>query len=197
MAQRMARLGLSDRFYSPQLPASPKAAIALALAWVNAQQQNQNEVQAQAPMAERLTIVGSSLGGFYASWLAEQLGCRAVLLNPAVKPPRDLQQYVGVTTQFHSDEPFEFKTEYVAELEALSVPAISRPARYFLIAATGDEVLDWREMVAFYAGARQRVIDGSDHGISEFEQYVDEVLTFCGIAPDVAPDTMPVNDIVH
>ncbi|HZG22812.1 MAG TPA: YqiA/YcfP family alpha/beta fold hydrolase [Herbaspirillum sp.] len=171
MGQRMAELGLQDDYLCPQLPASPAAAIALAGAMV-----------AGVDPAQ-LTVVGSSLGGFYATWLAEHLGCRAVLLNPAVKPPCDLESYVGVTTQYHSDEPFEFKHEYIAELRSLVVPAISRPQRYLLLAATGDEVLDWREMVAHYPGARQIVIQGSDHGMAEFVDYLDEVLAFCGIAP--------------
>ncbi|MET3433165.1 putative esterase YcpF (UPF0227 family) [Herbaspirillum seropedicae] len=171
MGQRMADLGLQEHYLCPQLPASPAAAIALAGALV-----------AQVEPAQ-LTVVGSSLGGFYATWLAERLGCRAVLLNPAVKPPRDLESYVGVSTQYHSDEPFEFKHEYIAELQTLVVPAITRPERYFLIAATGDEVLDWREMVAHYPLARQTVIQGSDHGIAEFADYLDEVLAFCGVDP--------------
>ncbi|WP_075255952.1 YqiA/YcfP family alpha/beta fold hydrolase [Herbaspirillum camelliae] len=171
MGQRMADLGLQDHYLCPQLPASPAAAIALAGAMV-----------ADVEPAQ-LTVVGSSLGGFYATWLAERLGCRAVLLNPAVKPPRDLESYVGVSTQYHSDEPFEFKREYIAELQALVVPAITRPERYFLIAATGDEVLDWREMVAHYPLARQTVIQGSDHGIAEFADYLDEVLAFCDVDP--------------
>lgn len=171
MGQRMAELGLQDDYLCPQLPASPAAAIALAGALV------------AGVDPARLTVVGSSLGGFYATWLAEHLGCRAVLLNPAVKPPRDLESYVGVSTQYHSDEPFEFKHEYIAELRSLVVPAISRPQRYLLLAATGDEVLDWREMVAHYPGARQIVIQGSDHGMAEFVDYLDEVLAFCGVAP--------------
>ena len=171
MGQRMAELGLQDDYLCPQLPASPAVAIALAGAMV-----------AGVDPAQ-LTVVGSSLGGFYATWLAEHLGCRAVLLNPAVKPPRDLESYVGVSTQYHSDEPFEFKHEYIAELRSLVVPAISRPQRYLLLAATGDEVLDWREMVAHYPGARQIVIQGSDHGMAEFVDYLDEVLAFCGVAP--------------
>jgi predicted esterase YcpF (UPF0227 family) len=174
MAGRMRQLGLADSYYCPQLPASPEAAVGLALEWAERQR-----VAQQPPAA--LSIVGSSLGGFYATWLAERLGCRAVLLNPAVQPPRDLRQYVGVSTQFHSDQPFEFKAEYMAQLRALTVPAITRPERYFLIAATGDEVLDWREMVGHYPGARQCIIQGGDHGISEFDPYIDEVLAFCGV----------------
>jgi len=170
--QRLGELGLAHLYRCPQLPASPFAAAELALSLAR-------EMTAGG---EELSVVGSSLGGYYANWLAEKIGCRAVLLNPAVQPPRDLENYVGVTTAYHSDEVFEFKREYIDELKALRVEAITRPERYFLVAATGDEVLDWREMAAHYAGARQFVIEGSDHGISEFEQYVDAVLEFCGIA---------------
>lgn len=164
---RMGELNRADQLACPQLPASPKAAIALALSLV------------EGVPASELAIIGSSLGGYYATWLAEHLGCRAVLLNPAIVPLKDLDQHVGVTTAWHSDEPFEFKPEYIGELRALAVPAVTQPERYFLIAATGDEVLDYRDMVAHYPGARQHVIEGSDHAIGEFADHVDEVLAFC------------------
>ncbi|TCS36875.1 hypothetical protein EDC30_10595 [Paucimonas lemoignei] len=170
LGERLRELGRGNEYVCPQLPASPRQAIELA----------QQLIKGVPP--QELTLIGSSLGGFYATWLAEQTGCRAVLLNPAVKPPRDLERYVGVTTAYHSDEPFEFKHEYIAELQALAVSATTRPQRYFLIAATGDEVLDWREMTAHYPSARQHVIEGSDHGLSDFADYMDDVLAFCGIA---------------
>lgn len=173
VGDRMEQMGRAAELFCPQLPASPDAAMALA----------QTLVGHVAP--HELAIIGSSLGGFYATWLAERLGCRAVLLNPAVNAFQDLDQHVGVSTEYHSDQPFEFKREYIDQLRAMAVPAITRPERYFLIAATGDEVLDYRTMVSHYAGARQRVIDGSDHAISEFPQYVDEVLAFC-LAADAA-----------
>jgi predicted esterase YcpF (UPF0227 family) len=167
VARKMAELGRIDELACPQLPASPQEAMALAVALVG-----------DTP-ADRLAIVGSSLGGYYATWLAEQFGCRAVVLNPAVNPLKDLDQHVGVTTAWHSDQPFEFKREYIDQLRALKVERITRPERYFLIAATGDEVLDYRDMVACYAGARQLVIDGSDHALAEFADHVDDVLAFC------------------
>jgi predicted esterase YcpF (UPF0227 family) len=167
---RMAALGRAHELICPQLPASPKAAMDLVLT-----------------LAERhadkgpdgIAVIGSSLGGFYATWLAERFGCRAALVNPAVDPLKDLDKQVGVTTAWHSSEPFEFKRAYIDELAALKVDRITRPERYFLLAATGDEVLDYRDMVAHYAGAQQHVIEGSDHAVSEFEQYVDQVLAFC------------------
>jgi uncharacterized protein len=165
---RMQARGRANELICPQLPASPKEAIALCIKLVD-----------RYP-ADGLAIIGSSLGGFYATWLAEQLCCRAALLNPAVNPLKDLEKHVGVTTAWHSDEPFEFKREYIDELAALRIERITQPQRYYLLAATGDEVLDYRDMVSHYAGATQHVIEGSDHAISEFEQYVDEVLAFCG-----------------
>jgi predicted esterase YcpF (UPF0227 family) len=170
VGERMAALGLQDQLLSPQLPASPKLAMELALQLV------------QGVNPDELAIIGSSLGGYYATWLAERLGCRAVLLNPAVVPQLDLGAHVGLTQAYHSDDPFEFKQEYIAELRALAVPAITRPQRYYLIAATGDEVLDYRTMLAHYQGARQTIIEGSDHAISGFDQYLERVLAFCGVA---------------
>lgn len=169
LAERLQARGHCSDYFCPQLPASPRAAI------------DQAAEIAGRVSPEDLTLIGSSLGGYYATWLAEKIGCRAVLLNPAVKPPRDLEKYVGVTTNYHSDAPFEFKAEYIDALRALAVDAITVPERYFLIAATGDEVLDWKEMVAHYPRARHRVIQGSDHGLADFADYMDEVLAFCGI----------------
>ncbi len=167
IARRMVQLGRGADFACPQLPASPREAVAL--------------VRQEFAPAAGDTLVGSSLGGFYATALAEGLGCRAVLLNPAVHPAADLRGETGATTMYHSDDPFEFRPEYLDELRALEVAAITFPGRYFLIAAKGDELLDWRQMVARYPGARQKVLEGSDHGMSDFAAYLDEVLAFAGV----------------
>ena len=179
IGETLAAAGRTDDYACPQLPASPAAAIALALS-----------IAREVPAAQ-LTLIGSSLGGYYATWIAEQLGCRAVLLNPAVQPPRELAHFVGISNAYHSAVPFEFKHAYIDELRALAVPAITRPERYFLLAATGDEVLDWREMQAHYQGARQHIIDGSDHGISGFAAYLEMVLAFCDAVPNSGPDQAP------
>lgn len=170
MAQAMAERGRQADWCCPQLPASPKAAAELA-------HQQARRLLDGLP-AHHLTVVGSSLGGYYATWLAEQLGCRAVLLNPAVHAARDLATQVGEHTMYHSAAPFVFLPEYVQELQALDVPRLTQPQRYFLVAATGDEVLDWREMRDRFGGCRQRIIDGSDHGLSDFAHWMPEVLEF-------------------
>lgn len=169
LAAHMQALGRGDEYLCPQLPASPRAAVELVL-----------DIASEVNPA-KLTLIGSSLGGYYATYVAEKLGCRAVLLNPAVFAARDLATQVGVKTQYHTNEPFEFKAGYIDELKALAVDKITHPERYFLMAATGDELLDSREMVAHFASARQHIIDGSDHGISDFAEYAGEVLAFCGV----------------
>ncbi len=157
------------RFVCPQLPASPAAAMALACEFI----------EDRGDAARDWALIGSSLGGYYATWLAERYGCRAALLNPAVMAVEDLSGYVGELTMYHSGEPFEWRAEYLHELQALRVDQITRPERYLLLAATGDEVLDWKQMRDHYPGAKQHIIEGSDHAISEFVDYVDEVADFC------------------
>ena len=102
-------------------------------------------------------------------------------------PPDQWRKDGGIKWTFRvydmDGRPFEFKDEHVAELRALTVGAITFPARYFLIAAKGDELLDWRDMVAHYPGARHKVLEGSDHGLADFPDYLDEVLEFAGVLP--------------
>ena len=134
--------------------------------------------------AERMAVVGSSLGGFYATALAERRGCRAVVLNPAVDPARDLAAHIGEQTTWHDPtERFFFRPEYIHELRALESGALAHPERYFAVIAKGDELLDWREMTARYAGARVRLLEGSDHALSDFEQHIDAVLDFLARVP--------------
>jgi predicted esterase YcpF (UPF0227 family) len=167
MRTELAARGRAGDFVCPQLPVSPRAAVNVALA------------SAALEDPSKLAVVGSSLGGYYATWVAEQVGCRAVLLNPAVFPYRELAAQLGRHRVFSSDQTVEWTADHLAELQAVDTAHISRPERYFLVAATGDEVIDWRTMTAKYVGCRQRVIQGSDHALSDFDRHLDEVLDFC------------------
>lgn len=125
-----------------------------------------------------LTVIGSSLGGYYANYLAEYWQCRAVVLNPSVQPMQTLQQYVGQQKYYHSNQDFEFKPEYLDELAALAPSRPTDPKRYYLLACKGDEVLDWRDMASWYQGSHGRILEGGNHSISEFERWMPEVLEF-------------------
>lgn len=131
----------------------------------------------------RMAVVGSSLGGYYATWLAEQRGCKAVLLNPAVFAARDLARHVGSHPVWHEPEQqIVFTTEHVDELRSLQCAAIADPSRYYLLAAKGDTVLDWREMVQRYPGAQVHLLEQGDHGLSDFEDHLDAVLQFLDLS---------------
>jgi uncharacterized protein len=154
----------------PQLPPSPRAAMALI-----------GSILAGWP-AGRFAVAGSSLGGFYATAVAEAHGCPAALLNPAVDPARDLAAHIGEQTAWHDPaDRFVFRPAYVDELRALTPAAITRPGRYFVVVAKGDEVLDWREMVGRYPGAQIRLLEGSDHALSDFDEHLPALLRFLGL----------------
>ncbi|MEY4752254.1 MAG: hypothetical protein RIQ60_4468 [Pseudomonadota bacterium] len=157
----------------PQLPASPRAAVELIRRTV-----------AGWPV-ERTLVLGSSLGGWYATVLAECLGpaCRVVLINPAVFPARDLATYIGELPQCHDPaQHIFFQASYIDELHALQPGPVSQPQRYCTIIAQGDEVLDWREMSARYADTQLTLLDGGDHALSDFEQHLPHILRFAGLA---------------
>jgi len=167
LQQALRARGRLAEYRCPQLPASPRRAIDETMRLLDA-----------GPAGD-VALIGSSLGGYYATWLAERVGCRAVLLNPAIRPQDDLGRHLGVQPVYFSDASIDFRSEHLAELEEIDIRSITRPDRYFLIAATGDAVIDYRTMTRKYAGARQRVIEGSDHELSDFAHYIEEVLAFC------------------
>lgn len=162
----MEAVGIGDRFCCPQLPVSPFAAIELAEQLIKA---------ADWPV----TLVGSSLGGYFATWLTErhwQHIHRVVLVNPAVLAQQSLQEFVGPQTNWHTGEAFEFTQGHVAELKALDVPLVRHQERYWLLVEAGDEVLDYRLAVAKYRDARQTVLEGGDHSFTRWTDYLDEVI---------------------
>ena len=158
LAEEMARRGLAEHFVCPQLSPVPDEAAA------------------------------SSLSGHYANFLAEKHGLNAILINPAVPQGDflrgavdylDLAKFVGEHTHFHSGEAFSFTEAHAAQLKA----QVSRPSpgRYWLLLETGDEVLDYRQAQDFYAGCRQTVLEGGDHGFASFAEFVPQIIEFAGL----------------
>ncbi len=170
MARHMATRHPSVTWWCPQLPPSPRQAMAGVLRGI-----------ADWPRVS-MAVVGSSLGGFYATWVAQTTGCRAVLLNPAVDPARDLQTYIGEQSNWHDPtQRFFFRSEFVQELRDLALPELTQAQRYMAVIAKGDELLDWREMHARYAGAHIHLLEGGDHALSDFESHLPAVMAFLGL----------------
>ena len=165
--RRMEALGRAADFACPELPHRPAEAIALLARLVSAH-------------PKHTALIGSSLGGYYATWLAENHGVRAVLANPAVRPYELLEGAIGTQTNLYTGARYEFTRAHLEELRALDVPRIT-PQRYLLIVRTGDEVLDYRDAVARYRGAEAIVDEGGDHGFGDFDRYLDRALAFAGV----------------
>lgn len=167
LGRYLAERGLAAEYACPALP--PFASEAIRRAEQYLERQN-------------VCFVGSSLGGFYATWLAEKHGVRAVLVNPAIDPHVGLRAYLGPQKNLHTGEPYELTEAHLAEWEKLYLPRIS-PARYLLIVETGDEVLDYRRAVTRYAGAQQIVVQGGDHSLQSFPRHLPRILEFARAAP--------------
>ena len=173
LRQRLEALGRGAEFLAPALPVSPARASAL--------------LDELARRHRGAALVGSSLGGYYATWLAERHGLNAALLNPAVRPYELLKDHVGPQQNLYTGERYELTRRHVDELSALEVDRVT-PARYLLIAASGDEVLDYRGAVERYRGCRSIVIEGGDHGLSSFADYLDLVIAHCSGRSHLPPD---------
>ena len=169
LCEYMEDRGIAANFIAPDLSFEPTAAI------------TQLASAGEGIATNDLTIIGSSLGGFYANVLAEKLGYRAVLLNPSITPFETLRQYLGEQANIYTGEKFKFNSTHITQLEAMFVPRITQPSRYLLIVETGDEVLEYSAAVEYYQGAAQRVIPGGDHELKSFPQHIETVLQFAGI----------------
>ena len=165
LGEHLAAIGRTADSLCPALANNPREAIA-------------QVEDALAGYAGPVTLIGSSLGGFYATHLAEKHGWKAVLLNPAVHAHRLLRGALGPQKNWHTGETWELTEAHLAELTALDVPAITCPERYLLLVQTGDEVLDYRDAVAYYAGATHIIEAGGDHGFAGFERHFQTILDF-------------------
>ena len=161
MQRYMAARGLAEEFACPALPVDARGAVR-AIAKLKAD-----------------CYVGSSLGGYYATWLVERHGGRAVLINPAIDPHVGLRAYLGAQKNLYSGEPYQLTEGHLEHWRELYLSKVT-PERYLLLVETGDEVLDYRRAVERYAGAEQVVVQGGDHSLQSFEAHLPRILAFAG-----------------
>jgi predicted esterase YcpF (UPF0227 family) len=166
----MEERDLGGQYCCPALPPLPERAIAVV------------EAEIAKHPRDSITLIGSSLGGFYSTYLAERHDLCAVLINPAVYPHDGLRAYLGVQCNLHTHQQYELTEEHLRQWERLYLPSI-RTQRYLLLVETGDEVLDYREALEKYRDARQIVIAGGDHSLASFPEHLSAIMCFAGLAP--------------
>lgn len=165
LGRTLAERGLAGRYACPALP--PRASEALA--------------RIEPLLAPGACLVGSSLGGYYATWLAEKHDLKAVLINPAIDPHVGLRAYLGLQQNLYTGERYELTEAHLREWQGIYAPRIT-PSRYLLLVETGDEVLDYRKALERYAGCEQVVVQGGDHSLQSFPQHLPRLLRFAGLA---------------
>lgn len=157
------------RYHVPALPYDPQQACAIL------------DDAIQQCLPESVGLVGSSMGGFYGTVMAEKFNLPLVLINPAVRPFELLRDYLGENENIYTGEKYHFTEEHIQQLKKLDVESLTHPERYLLLTQTGDEVLDYRQGVEKYAGCRQIVETGGSHGFDGFERHLNTIFGFFGI----------------
>lgn len=177
----MRERGLAQALHIPQIPPQPGAAFAGLCELYDSLSEGDRQV----------AVAGSSLGGFYATALAQRYDCRAVLINPAVRPDILLQQYLGLNTNYHSPETWVLNESHIQQLRDLDIEPITRPERYLLLLQSGDETLDYRHALAKYRNCHAIVEQGGSHSFDGFENHLDRILSFCNV------NALPANGLDH
>lgn len=154
----------------PQLPSFPTEAAALLKELVEKYQPDY-----------QIGLIGSSLGGYLSVWLNHTYGLPAVVVNPAVKPYELLLDYLGEQCNPYTNERYQLEAHHVEELKALDVKKVERPRDFWLLQQTDDEVLDYRQAVARFAGAKQTVEQGGDHSFVGFERFTPSIIDFLAL----------------
>ena len=168
-------VNIADRLQIPQLSYVPAEAIYQLSVLVEAYLKS-NKIRKEC----QVCLIGSSLGGYYATWLAEQYDCRAVLINPAVRPYDFFEEYLGINTNYYTAEQYELTMEHIEQLREIEVEQISNPDRYLMMLQTGDEVLDYKLAIEKYAAVPSIVEEGGGHEFMGFDRHLETVLAFCG-----------------
>ncbi len=171
LIELMRHLGLSERLRVPDLHHHPRQAL----------------IQLESAIEElgRPLLVGSSLGGYYATHLAERHGLKAVLINPAVNPHQLFDGFLGTQQNLYTGESWELTHDHVVALAELEVPAPQDPQRIQVWLQTGDQTLDYRRAQAFYRACALRIEAGGDHSFQGFAARLPALLSFAGFAPEL------------
>lgn len=168
--QYMVANQYADRLLCPQIPEAPEEARAFLELLVEQHIEDFN-----------LSFVGSSLGGYYATYLAEKYSGTAVLVNPSVKPYETLAQYLGENKFYFEDGSWEFNETHIQQLKSIDTEIITAPERYMVLLQTGDETLDYRQAESKYSNSNCIIEQGGDHGFDRFERHIPKIIEFSKI----------------
>lgn len=154
-------------YYCPQLTPYP------------AQVQQQLEALVERLLPQPVYLMGSSLGGYWCTYLAEKYNLPAVLINPSVRPYEMMPEHLNTPlASYHSDAEYTLTAEHVKEIKSVECASITKPDNYWLMLQTGDEVLDYRQALEKYPNSKLLLEDGGDHSFQNFERHIAAAVEF-------------------
>lgn len=168
LASYLQQLGLERYYYAPFLPPAPQQIMPQLEQFIQQQQQ-------------QVILIGSSLGGFFASYLAERYQLKAVLINPAISPWRVINSYLGPYYCYYDQTTYEITLEHGIYLQQLAITQPSIAKNFLLLLQEGDEVLDYREALAKFSAAQHIIQPGGSHTFENFASVIPSILEFAGI----------------
>lgn len=167
------KINMPDILEVPLLSSDPAVAMEMLIGMVHKYSKQHS--------SRPLCFIGSSLGGYYATWLAEKFDCRVVLINPAVRPYELFEDFLGPNRNIYTGEEYTLTMEHVEVLRKYEVEHITKPDRYLLMLQTGDDILDYKLALEKYAAVPTIVEEGGSHEFRGFDRHLETVLAFCGI----------------
>jgi len=167
VTQYMSERNCLDLLLCPHIPFVPEEA-----------RQALERLVEQTLQHHSLNYIGSSLGGYYATYLAEKYSGSAVLINPSVKPYETLRTYLGSNKFYFDDGEWDFDESHIHQLETMKVEHITDPDRYLVLLQTGDETLDYREAEEKYEHCQCIIEQGGDHAFVGLERFLPQIMQF-------------------
>ena len=158
-------------FYCPQLASNPKGAIEQLEAIIQSSQSHSSWY-----------LMGSSLGGYFASYLSGKYNFPCILVNPAIKPFELLEDYLGEQVNPYTEEVYQVTKEHMVALKAIEPTApdfdTQKKNNYLVMVQTDDEVINYQQAVEKYQHCQLIVEQGGDHSFVGFEQHLPTIADF-------------------
>lgn len=170
LVQYFKQHNMQGQLLVPALSFEPQEAIQQALAAIRSLQTQEG--------IEQVFVMGSSLGGFYATYLGQTENLKAVLVNPAVRPFELLDKYLGPNKHYYDGQTYVLEMKHIEQLKALDIPHLNHPDNFLLLQQTGDETLDYRQASAKYLSCPSWLEAGGNHSFEGFIDRLEMIFTF-------------------
>ena len=128
-----------------------------------------------------IVFIGSSLGGYYASYFSTKLKTKSVLINPAIPPLRDFEMYLGENENYSTGEKFIITPEDIRYIRKISYKKYANAENTYVLLESDDEVLNYKETAKYFSGSYLDIIYGGSHSYESLDEKLKKIVDFIEI----------------